>query len=74
MHRNPAPRQRHRNPAGPDRQLERAPVAGELDQPVDDRVDALWTEHLRVGLVVPRRNGLVEVAVLAAHGAESTVA
>ena len=52
----------------------RPPVARELDHEVDDWVDGLRLEHRGAGLVVPTGDVLSEIAVLAAHGAESTVA
>ncbi len=43
------------------------PLAGEFDEEVDDRIDGRRVEHLRRGLVVPRRDALVEVAVVVEH-------
>ena len=39
------------------------PLPGELGQEVDDGIDDRRIEHLRGGLVVPRGDALVEVAV-----------
>ena len=65
MHRHAALRERQRDPARPDPELERASAPGELGEEVDDRVDDRRVEHLRVdGLVVPRGDALVEVAVV----------
>jgi hypothetical protein len=44
--------QRHRDPTGPDRQLERAAAASQLDQAVDRRPDDLRGEHADARCVV----------------------
>jgi hypothetical protein len=43
------------------------PAPGELDEEVDGRVDDRRVEHLRRGVVVRRRDTLVEVAVGVVH-------
>jgi hypothetical protein len=43
------------------------PAPGKLSEQVDDRVDDRRVEHVRGGLVVPRGNALVEIAVVV-HG------
>ena len=63
MHGHSPPREGERDPAGPDPELERASAARELGEEVDDRVDDLRVEHVGRRFVVPRRDGLVEVAV-----------
>jgi hypothetical protein len=60
----PPLRERQRDPTRSDPELERASASGELDEEVDDRVDDRRVEHLDSGLVVPRRDALVEVAVV----------
>ena len=64
MHSHAAPRKRERDPARPDPELERPPVARELRKQVDHRVDDRRGEHLGRGLVVARGDALAEVAVL----------
>ena len=63
-------REWERDPARPDPELERAPAPRQLREQVDGRVDDRRVEHLLelAGLVVPRGDALVEVAVLAEHG------
>ena len=63
MDRDAAPRQRERDPTGPDGKLERPALARQLREGVDDGVDRLRREHLVVIVVVRRRDELVEVAV-----------
>jgi hypothetical protein len=67
VHRHSPLRERERDPARADPELERASVSGELDEEIDDRVDDRRVEHLRRGLVVPRGDALVEVAVVGVH-------
>ena len=47
VHRHAALRERERDPARPDPELERASAPGELGEEVDDRVDDRRVEHLR---------------------------
>ena len=63
MHPHAAPRQRQCDPARPDPELERRPVAGELRQEVDHGLDGRRFEHVRTGLVVPRGDLLAEVVL-----------
>ena len=67
VHRHAALRQRERDPARPDPELERASTFGELGEEVDRRVDGLRIEHARSGHVVPGGDAFVEVAVVV-HG------
>src|SRR5947208_6343714 len=64
MHPHSSLREREPDPACPDPELERASAPGELDEEVDDRVDGPRVEHHFGGLVVPRGDALVEVAVV----------
>ena len=64
VHRHPPLRERQRDPAGPDPELERASLPGERGKEVDGRVDHRRVEHLRLGVVVARGDALVEVAVV----------
>ena len=60
-----APRgQRQGDPAGADRELERAAVAGELREHVHGRVDHGGVEHRGGLVVVARRDPLAEEALL----------
>jgi hypothetical protein len=52
MHRHAAPRERQRDPAGSDAELQRAPTPGKLREQVHDRLDDLRFEHVCCGLVV----------------------
>ena len=63
----PRSRQRDRDPAGADRELEGGAVPGQLGQEVDRRVEHLRREHERRALVV-RRRGLGVPVVAARHG------
>ena len=63
VHRHPSLRERERDPARADPELERAPAPGQLGEEVDGRVDDRRVEHVRGGLVVPGGDPLVEVAV-----------
>src|SRR4029453_16771384 len=56
------------DPARPDPQLEPASSSSELDEDLDDRVDLSRLEHLGLGLIVPRGDALVEVAIGVTHG------
>ena len=67
MDRYAAARERQRHPPGADTELERPSGAGELGQQIDHRIDDVVGELIRVGLVVPGRKLLVEVAVIL-HG------
>jgi hypothetical protein len=67
-HLDPACGQRQGDPPGPDPELEDSPTAGEPGQEVDRRLDDRWIEQVGIGLVVCRRNPLVEVAVVVGHG------
>ena len=52
MHAHAALRERERDPARPDPELERRAVSCQLGQEVDDRLDHGRIEHVRGGLVV----------------------
>ena len=72
MHGHAALRERQRDAARADPQLERASIAGEPGQEVDDRIDGGRVEHVRRGLVVARGHALVEVAIAVVHRREPT--
>ena len=57
-------RERQRDPPGADPELERASIAGELGEEVDNGVEHRRIEHVRGGLVIPSSDPLVEVAVV----------
>jgi len=61
-----------RDPAGPDAQLERFPLACERSQEVDDRRDDRRRCDRCHVVVVPRGGPLIEVPVSVRHGREST--
>jgi hypothetical protein len=56
-------RERHCDSPGADAELERTPVASELDEEVDDRVDDGRVEHVGGRLVVPLCHTLAEVVL-----------
>ncbi len=62
-HRDATSVQRDGDAPGADRQLERRPVAGELGEEVDDRVDHVGGCKAPVALVVPHRNVGSEVVL-----------
>src|SRR3954470_14144100 len=59
VHRHSPLRERNRDPARPDSELERASTRRELDEQVDDRLDDRRVEHLSGRLVVPRGDAFV---------------
>ena len=63
MDRHAALRERERDPAGADAELERCAAARELGQEVHDRVDDGRVEELRQPLVVARGHALAEVVL-----------
>jgi hypothetical protein len=63
VHADASLRERERDPAGADPELERRAAAGELDEEVDDRLDGGRGEQLGGVLVVPRCNPLAEVVL-----------
>src|SRR6516164_2629624 len=63
MHGHAARGERQRDTAGPDAELERPTVAGEVREQLDDRIDRRRLEHLGGRFVVAGRHWLVEVAV-----------
>jgi hypothetical protein len=67
VHRHAAPRERERDPAGPDPELERVSFPGELGEDVDGQVDDGGVERLPLRLVVRGGDALVEVPVVV-HG------
>ena len=66
MHADTALRQRQRDPARADAELERCAVAGESGEKVDRRADDVGLEHVGGRVVVPSRHALAEVIV--GHG------
>ena len=63
MHVDAALRERHRDPAGADAELERIAVAGEVGEEVDGRLDDRRVELLAGRLVVPLGDALAEVVL-----------
>ena len=51
MHPHATPRQRERDPAGPDAEFERVPAASEIGQERDDGIDDVGIRLVRVPLV-----------------------
>ncbi len=64
MHPYAAPRERQRDPARADAELERVPVAAKIRQEGDDGVDDGRVGQVGVPLVVALGHGLTEVAVV----------
>jgi hypothetical protein len=58
------PAQRQADPPGPDRELERPPVADQLGQDVDDGIDRGGLVHRIIRVVVTGRDRCIEVAVV----------
>ncbi len=75
-HRDAAPGERQRDPAGADAELQRSAVSGQPGQEVDGRLDHRGVEHLGAAVVVALGHTLTEVvvALLAAHARHSTPA
>ena len=63
MHGDAAGRQRQGDPAGPDAELERPAVAGEVGEELDGRIHDRGIVHLG-GIVVGHGDFLAEVAVI----------
>ena len=63
VHADAALRERQRDPAGADPELERRSVAGELGEEVDRRIEHVRLEHVGRGLVVALRHVLAEVVL-----------
>ena len=64
---HPALGQRQRDPSGPDRELQRRAVTGQLREQLDRRPDHGGIEHDRRVLVVRGRDALAEVLRVASH-------
>ena len=63
MHGDAALRERQRDAAGADPELERRAVAGQLREEVDDGTDVLCAGELRPWFVVSRGDALAEVVL-----------
>ncbi len=63
VHADAALRERERDPAGADSELERRPVTGKRGEELDRRIEHVWIEHVRRGLVVALRHVLAEVVL-----------
>lgn len=61
VHPHPSLGERHRDPAGPDPELQRVAVARERGEEADRRTEDGRIEHVRRAGVVPGRDGFVEV-------------
>ncbi len=72
VHADSALRERQRDPAGADPELERGAAPGELGEEIDGRIDDGRIEHVRLRLVVPRGDALAEVAVVVFHARAAT--
>jgi hypothetical protein len=59
--------QRQRDPAGPDRELQRRAVARQLREQVHGRLDQGRVEHAPGEVVVARRDALAEVPLVRSH-------
>src|SRR5438034_7593681 len=72
MYADAAAREGKRDPAGPDAELERGSVAGQLGEEVDDGIDRLRLEHLVGRIVVERCDVLAESRTLS-EGASGAI-
>ena len=63
LHAYAAPRERQRDPAGADAELERGTVAGQVGKEADNGIDDRGLEHVGGRLVVPLRHRLAEVVL-----------
>ena len=63
VHANAALRERQRDPAGADPELERGAVTGQVCEEVDDGIDRLRAGDLRPRVVVSRGDALAEVVL-----------